>query len=845
MELDRNQIVRLYVNRLVNSLIPSEFGEEYIQSVSADLNAFLLEGLHKNNNHNIQHLLNGVKQRFLSRQLTEEWKKFLNILETLSSKKSIDQITNYLIFFTSLLEKDPSSHPRIPSTLQSSPYNRNLIPSTDHNRNRISSTDQYRNRISPIDHNFNKPLDSLIEPYYETLPETEILTYLPYSLLGLDSKLLSFDKIDIDHYLINLPDTLNNSYNYLLSNILEAGLLYKWIKQWVDSKRGSILSPIKTSFARCLEEELNHYVNFINEIFNDAENSDSLIKVYKLVFDKIFVLRFIYKLLRQFDDVSGYDLLLKINQFSKFGDLRIKNMAQAMFNQTSIPYYEIIEHWVIKGELIDNNEEFFIKFNAKENNINDIIEFIPTMIPDFFTTVNKSIGYKMFQIGKLLIFLNKYCNELTWINNYQLKYSNYVFNVHNGFKSMNMNLINDLINQQYNECLKFFTSIIFQKNSMIDHLNNFKNFYLMKNNDFIDSIIRQGSSLFNQPSSSLTSNQLSSILIESINTSTIRHYSQEYIRRLDARILDLSHGNIGWEVFTLEYKINDLPIDNILNYNQGLLEYLKMFHFLWKLRHLQYLLNEDFIDYNYLIKNDLKSINQKYVKISKQKDGALSLRNKKITWIIKSYKMINIVRNQLIKFILALISYFSFDLIENSYQNLLIKKLLTTSDQKSSVGKLDPELLKSFQSRNLIGLEESESDDTINELTIDELIEIHSTYIKSITTCKLFSDSSIGIVSGNSYIQLIYTLLEITFLFIKSSEEFNSLISSYITIVNIEENDDSEQYDDDLEMVDDKLRVMVHKIYHQIYQDQFTATKQLFVRDLRNDLTLKDLGKCL
>lgn len=836
MELDRNQNIRLYVNRLVTSLVPREFGNEYIQSVSSDLNTYLLEGLHKNNQYDIQQLLNGAKRRFASRGMTEEWIKFENVLETLSNKKSLDQIANYLVFFTSLLNKETSQtetqtqpQARIPSTLQSSPYNRNI---------RLSSA---------IDHNnFSQPLDTLIGPYYETLPETEILTYLPYSLLGLDSKLLSFDKIDIDHYIIKLPDTINNSYNYLLSNILEAGLLYKWIKHSVDSKRGSILSPIKNSLLRCLEEELNHYVNFINEIFNDKENSDSLIKIYKLVFDKIFILRFFYKLLKQFDNINGYDLLLMINQFSKFGDLRIKNIATAIFSQISIPYYEIIEHWIIKGELIDNNEEFFIKFNVEENHINDIIEFIPAKIPDFFTSVNKSIGYKIFQIGKLLIFLNKYCNELTWINNYKIKYSNYVFNVNDGLKSMNMNLINELINQQYTESLKFFTKIIFEKNSMIEHLNNFKNFYLMKNNDFIDSIIKQGLTLFSQPSNSLTSNQLSTILIESINTSTIRYFPQEYVQRLDARILDLSHGNIGWEVFTLEYKINDLPIENILNHNQGLLEYLKMFNFLWKLRHLQYLLNEDFIEYNYLLKNDLRAINQKYVKLSKRRDGELSLRDKKILWIIKSYKVINVIRNQLVKFITTLISYFSFDLIENNYQNLIINKLYKCSNQGSIIGRLDPEVLKSFQSRNLIGLNESETESVMNELTIDELIEVHATYIKSITNCKLFNDSSIGKISGNSYIKLIYTLLEIVFLFIKSSEEFSSLMTNYITIVNMEENDDSDdQYDDDLEAVDDKLRIMVSKIYHQIYLDQFHATKQQFIKDLRNDLTLKDLGKCL
>ena len=44
-------------------------------------------------------------------------------------------------------------------------------------------------------------------------------------------------------------------------------------------------------------------------------------------------------------------------------------------------------------------------------------------------------------------------------------------------------------------------------------------------------------------------------------------------------MLELSYGEIGWDVFTLEYKI-DAPVDVVVT-PYGSRQYLKVFNFLW------------------------------------------------------------------------------------------------------------------------------------------------------------------------------------------------------------------------------------------------------------------------
>ncbi len=62
------------------------------------------------------------------------------------------------------------------------------------------------------------------------------------------------------------------------------------------------------------------------------------------------------------------------------------------------------------------------------------------------------------------------------------------------------------------------------------------------------------------------------------------------LRRLDARMLEYSHGEIGWDVFTLEYKV-DAPIDTVLD-PDSMVNYMKVFNCLWKLKRIEVTLSQ-------------------------------------------------------------------------------------------------------------------------------------------------------------------------------------------------------------------------------------------------------------
>ena len=55
-------------------------------------------------------------------------------------------------------------------------------------------------------------------------------------------------------------------------------------------------------------------------------------------------------------------------------------------------------------------------------------------------------------------------------------------------------------------------------------------------------------------------------------------------------MLEYSHGEIGWDVFTLEYKV-DAPIDTILD-PDSMVKYLKLFNHLWRLKRMESTLSQ-------------------------------------------------------------------------------------------------------------------------------------------------------------------------------------------------------------------------------------------------------------
>lgn len=92
-----------------------------------------------------------------------------------------------------------------------------------------------------------------------------------------------------------------------------------------------------------------------------------------------------------------------------------------------------------------------------------------------------------------------------------------------------------------------------------------------------------------RPANTLYRHNLTATLETAIRCSNAQHDPQDVLRRLDARMLEYSHGEIGWDVFTLEYKI-DAPLDTVVD-PESMVKYLQLFSHLWQMKRVEGILS--------------------------------------------------------------------------------------------------------------------------------------------------------------------------------------------------------------------------------------------------------------
>lgn len=131
--------------------------------------------------------------------------------------------------------------------------------------------------------------------------------------------------------------------------------------------------------------------------------------------------------------------------------------------------------------------------------------------------------------------------------------------------------------------------VFIDKFKLLDHLLALKQYLLLGHGDFADQLMEALGPSLSRPAYTLYRHNLTATLETAIRSSNAQNDPPDVLRRLDARMLEYSHGEIGWDVFTLEYKV-DAPIDTVLD-PDSMLTYLKLFNHLWQMKRIEGVLN--------------------------------------------------------------------------------------------------------------------------------------------------------------------------------------------------------------------------------------------------------------
>ncbi|KAF2726231.1 spc98 like protein [Polychaeton citri CBS 116435] len=426
-------------------------------------------------------------------------------------------------------------------------------------------------------------------------PEQALLRDLPFTLQGLSSTNLSFASEES----LKLPPTLPVPLIALLHTLAEPSLLYKSLSDFVESSEGGLVGQ---SLRSAIGLELRSYLGLVAtlegqikralaQLDETAPNGGlgragvTLKRCVVWTREATLGLRLMSMIVESARGKKGGELISLIHGFSSsHGDPFVHTFAERLLGHITRPFYNMLRAWIYDGELEDPYHEFFVLENDdyEDSGATSVWEhkyqLKRVMIPSI---IDEDFADRVFLIGKSLNFIRYGCVDSGWVEDYskdaskELRYGDTA-------------TLSSSIDEAYKTVMARLISLMETKFALFSHLEALKKYLLLGAGDFIALLMESLAVNLDRPANSQYRHTLTAQLEHAIRNSNAQYDSADVLRRLDARMLELSHGEIGWDVFTLEYRI-DSPLDVIVT-PWASKQYLKVFNFLWRVKRVEFAL---------------------------------------------------------------------------------------------------------------------------------------------------------------------------------------------------------------------------------------------------------------
>ncbi|KAI0698533.1 gamma-tubulin complex DGRIP91/SPC98 component [Cerioporus squamosus] len=639
----------LELESLVYSLVPKARQDEHLKT---QLVAHCEEILSSHIGHSVEkdigHLADLIKRQLLQRTPSgSSTLRFTNLLSRLLDQPVLNRKHASLQFLLSLAST-PAPTPLATSFLPSLAPPPPARPSS---RLTSKTTSPVDGRPLPRGPKGKSKADILREYRLQMgqphIPEHLILRDTLYLLQGISGKYVQFSvtkDAEQNKELVFAEDPryyIPAPTRALIHRLAEVGHLYQRVDSFVREREGKVgVGMIEQSLCHHLQTQLTEYYRLIAVLESqmstvsqsqaDANGVDedrgreeetglTLKRLDVWIEDWRLRMRMMSVCVEGARDAHGGALVNLIHGYAENGDPFIRKFTNQLLEEVSKPFFAILHRWLFSGELYDPFSEFFVAVDPElahlqymqpsvqgigqlasdggfgGGDVEDISEeragglqlweqkyrFQEDMLPAF---VGETFGRKIFSTGKSLNFIRYSCHDSDWVATREklsntggtLKYSDIV-----GLERS--------IDTAYQIASQRLFDVFFDKYRLLDHLSALKHYLLLGYGDFTEQLMDTLGPSLSRPANALYRHNLTATLESALRSSNAQNDPPDVLRRLDARMLEYSHGEIGWDVFTLEYKV-DAPIDTVLD-PAAMVKYLKLFNHLWRVKRIESTLN--------------------------------------------------------------------------------------------------------------------------------------------------------------------------------------------------------------------------------------------------------------
>ncbi|XP_057165935.1 gamma-tubulin complex component 3 [Ursus arctos] len=288
---------------------------------------------------------------------------------------------------------------------------------------------------------------------------------------------------------------------------------------------------------------------------------------------------------------KGGELASAVHAYTKTGDPYVRSLVQHILSLVSHPVLSFLYRWIYDGELEDTYHEFFVASDpaVKTDRLwQDKYTLRKSMIPSFITMDQSR---KVLLIGKSINFLHQVCHDQTPTTKMiaVTKSADSPQDAADLFTDLE-NAFRGKIDAAYFETSKYLLDVLNKKYSLLDHMQAVRRYLLLGQGDFIRHLMDLLKPELVRPATTLYQHNLTGILETAVRATNAQFDSPEILKRLDVRLLEVSPGDTGWDVFSLDYHV-DGPIATVFT-RECMSHYLRVFNFLWRAKRMEYILTD-------------------------------------------------------------------------------------------------------------------------------------------------------------------------------------------------------------------------------------------------------------
>ncbi|XP_055019000.1 gamma-tubulin complex component 3 [Boleophthalmus pectinirostris] len=434
--------------------------------------------------------------------------------------------------------------------------------------------------------------------------EATLVRDILYVFQGIDGKFIRMSGQD-DGYKIDPKVSLSKSLRDLSSRLSELGWLHNKVRKYTDSRSlDRAFGLVGQSFCASLHEELKEYYRLLSVLHSQLQvedeqalplvSSDGSLTLRRLLvwmYEPRFRLKTLAALVDFCQGRKGGELASAVHAYGKTGDPQMRALIQHILSLVSHPILHCLCRWIYDGELEDTYHEFFVASdpNVKTDRLwHDKYSLRKSMIPSFITMDQ---ARKVLLIGKSINFLHQVCHDRTPPG----KITAVSKTAENPKDAAE--LLSDLegafqekIDAAYFDTSKYLLDVLNRNYLLLEHLQAMRRYLLLGQGDFIRHLMDLLKPELARPATTLYQHNLTGILETAVRATNAQFDHAEILKRLDVRLLEVSPGDTGWDVFSLDYHV-DGPIATVFT-RECMGHYLRVFNFLWRAKRMEYTLTD-------------------------------------------------------------------------------------------------------------------------------------------------------------------------------------------------------------------------------------------------------------